>query len=95
MNSDEKSLSELIEKDEPSGSVTFAGVKVNKLLAGTLNIRADQDGPVDLNQNQLDAFRSVLAGAGYRETKSWKAWEGVSWMSRGAFAGVSMRVEKV
>jgi hypothetical protein len=47
----------------------------------------------DLILADVEAVRAALTAAGYRESESWVAWQGVSWLSPGVMSGVSIRAE--
>ena len=81
-------LKELIES-ERAGSMMIGTVRVVRFDNGVLNLmNTDQS----LTQIELDSVRSELKAAGYRESESWIASQGASWLNSGLFAGVSMRV---
>ena len=82
-------LKKLIEQPG-EGLLWFDGLRIEKYTNGVLNV-IDRDHT--LTRPRLDQFRAALTAAGYREKESWVASQGVSWLSDGVFAGVSMRVE--
>lgn len=84
-------LKALIESGK-KGSMTLNGLRVNQYKNGVINV-IEPDGT--LTRARLDEFRAALTAAGYREKESWVASQGVSWLSDGVFAGVSMRLEKI
>lgn len=82
-------LKKLIESNS-KGFLDLDGLRVSRFANGVLNVIEKDE---TLTRPRLDQFRAALTEAGYREKESWVASQGVSWLSDGVFAGVSMRVE--
>lgn len=88
---EEFDLKDLIESGQEK-ILMLNGLRVQRFGNGVLNII---DSDQTLTRARLDEFRAALTKAGYREKESWVGVQGASWLSRGLFAGVSMRVVKL
>lgn len=71
-------------------SIEYGDLIVRRYSNGVLNI--DTLSSDRLANEHLDAFRDDLRSAGYAEVESWIARQGMSWLSDGVFAGVSLTV---